>query len=479
MRPDDGGGSSLLIDGFLRHDVAPGTLTDQADAVLAPAGDVENFDADLTRQHNTARDGVAGVLADAMSGADTATKNKARALVQGIVVAAGAIRHFATAVQTFNETIDSLNGQIRAERTKEDQQAKKSALAYQHAYAVQALESAARTAKQQLSDPLDPDHVKALYEAGALPSIAAGIFSNLIDLTKVSLRTLPFDLTAMTAAQREQYLKDHPEVAVAVFEWTLRDKGLLTGPPPDGFYREWLENAARRGVTVETIVDIADTHDITPEDFEVLDGLEVIKDPDGKSFFLLPDGISSDDARLATLMTYVLNAGTDYGSASPDNDFPETPYSADEIQRIIDRQSSNSWSYDEDIGFVNGNGGRMVTTPNGMVMGLGGNWVQDLFSLNGGTAWGEIFMLNIDDVDDPAQVLRDAVESGRATYVDDDGNVYQGQLDLDRLLHHEERHSQQWAREGYGGFIRSYLWEQATGGNETEEDAGLKDGGYH
>ncbi|WP_370614129.1 hypothetical protein [Mumia sp. Pv 4-285] len=478
MRPDDGGGSSLLIDGFLRHDVAPSTLNDQADAVLAPAGDVENFNADLTSQHNTAKDGVAGVLADAMSGADTATKNKARALVQGIVVAAGAIRLFATAVQTFNETIDSLNGQIRAEPTKEDQQAKKSALAYQHAYAVQALESAARTAKQQLSDPLDPDHIKALYAAGALPSIAAGMYSNLVDLTRVPLRVMPYDLAAMTADQRRQYLKDNPVVAVSIMELTLRDEGLLTGPSPDGYYREWLENAARRGVDVETIVEIADKHEIRPDDFEVLDDLERIKDPDEKSFFLLPEDISSDDARLATLMTYILNAGTDYGSASPDNDFPETPYSADEIQRIIDRQGDNDWSYDQDIDFVHSNDGRVVTTPNGMVMGLGGNWLQDIYSQKGGTTWGDIFMLNIDDVDDPAQVLRDAVESGRATYVDDDGNVYQGQLDMDRLLHHEERHSQQWADEGYAGFLSSYLWEQATGGNHTEEDAGLKDGGY-
>ncbi|MBW9208803.1 hypothetical protein KV100_03975 [Mumia sp. zg.B21] len=477
MRPDHG--ATLLIEGFERHDVSPATLTSQAEAVAKPAGDVENFNADLKREHNTAKDGVAGVVADAMTGADTATKTKARSLIQGILVAAGAIRHFAEAVETFNQAIDRLNSQIRAEPTKEKQQAKKAELGFQYPYILQALEHAARTAKQQLSDPLDPDHVRALYAAGALPSFAAAIYSNLVDLTRVSLRTMPFDLAAMTAAKRATFLENHPVVAVAVMELTLRNEGLLTGPAPDGYYREWLTNAARRGISVDTIVDIARTHDVRPDDFEVFDGMERVTDPDGKSFFLLPPGIGGDDARHAVLMTYILNAGTDYGAASPDNDFPETPYSAAEIQRIIDRQSANGWSYDQDVGFVHGNGGRMVTTPNGMLMGLGGNWLQGMFSLKGGTAWGDIFMLNIDDVDDPDQVVKDVAQSGRASYVDDDGTVYQGQLDLDRLLHHEERHSQQWAREGYGGFIRSYAREQLTGGNETEQDAGLRDGGYH
>ena len=48
----------------------------------------------------------------------------------------------------------------------------------------------------------------------------------------------------------------------------LRDAGLLTGPPPDGYYKEWLENAERQGVPPKVIVDIARRHDITPEDFE-------------------------------------------------------------------------------------------------------------------------------------------------------------------------------------------------------------------
>ncbi|MEV4622742.1 hypothetical protein AB0J74_29015 [Asanoa sp. NPDC049573] len=272
------------------------------------------------------------------------------------------------------------------------------------------------------------------------------------------------------------------DAKVAAMEQALRDAGLLTGPPASGHYRQWLENAVRRGVSIDTIKKIAAEHHITPEDFKVLDGMEEIReDEDGdgifKSYFLMPTDISGDDAAKAVRMTYILNAGTDYGTEGETTDFAPTPYGSEELRRITERQKENSFSYDDDVGFVHDNGGRLVTTPNGMMMGLGGNLVQDQFSQRGGTTWGDTFMLNIDDPQDPAQQLREVATSGHAWYEGDDG-AYRGDLDMDRLLHHEERHSQQWAREGYTGFLASYGWEQVTGGNKTEEDAGLSDGGY-
>ncbi len=285
-------------------------------------------------------------------------------------------------------------------------------------------------------------------------------------------------LTPMDEEERRRLLAADPEAAALAMELALRAEGLLDGEITSDAYRQWLLNAAQRGVTPETIVDIARQHDLDQDDFAVLDGLEEVTDPDGKSFFVLPSDISGEDARLAVLMTYVYNAGTDYGDSSDDTDFEETPYSAAEIQRIIDRQEANSWSYDQDVAFVHFNGGRLVTTPNGMLMGLGGNLIQDQYSQQGGTTWGDTFMLNIDDADDPAAVLREVVEGGRARYQNGEGEIYAGDLDLDQLLHHEERHSQQWADEGYVKFLASYGWELLTGGTETEEDAGLKDGGY-
>ena len=272
------------------------------------------------------------------------------------------------------------------------------------------------------------------------------------------------------------------DAKVAEMEQALRDAGLLAGPPATGHYRQWLENAVLRGVPIETITKMAADHHIRPEDFAILDGMEEIReDEDGdgiaKSYFLMPTDISGDDAAKAVRMTYVLNAGTDYGTEGESTDFAPTPYGSEELQRIVDRQRENSWSYDDDVGFVHGNGGRLVTTPNGMMMGLGGNLIQDQFSQRGGTTWGDTFMLNIDDPADPAQQLREVAGSGHAWY-DGDGGPHPGSLDMDRLLHHEERHSQQWADEGYTGFLASYAWEQLTGGNETEEGAGLSDGGY-
>jgi uncharacterized protein YukE len=272
------------------------------------------------------------------------------------------------------------------------------------------------------------------------------------------------------------------DAKVVEMEQALRDAGLLTGPPASGHYRQWLENAVLRGVSIDTIKKIAADHHIRPEDFAVLDGMEEIReDEDGdgisKSYFLMPTDISGDDAAKAVRMTYVMNAGTDYGTEGEATDFQPTPYGSEELQRIVDRQKANSWSYDDDVAFVHGNGGRLVTTPNGMMMGLGGNLIQDQFSQKGGTTWGDTFMLNVDDPADPAQQLREVAGSGHAWY-DGDGGPQPGALDTDRLLHHEERHSQQWAREGYTGFLASYAWEQITGGNETEEDAGLSDGGY-
>jgi hypothetical protein len=271
---------------------------------------------------------------------------------------------------------------------------------------------------------------------------------------------------------------DEGEPNIGRYERRLREAGVLTGATPDGYYAQWLENAARQEVSPSVLIDIARRHNITQEDFEILEGMEEVKDPDGKSFFLLPEGTSGDDANKAVLMTYILNAGTDYGDAGKrpgvKNDFPETPYSADEVQRIIDRQESNDWSYDDDVEFVDDNGGRLATTPNGMLMGAGGNGLQDLYSQNAGTTWGDIFMVDIDDPDDAGQQLSDIVESGHVWYTDDNGRAYEGSLDLDRFLHHEERHSQQWADKGYAGMLWDYAWNS----DELEEDAGLSDGGY-
>jgi hypothetical protein len=251
-----------------------------------------------------------------------------------------------------------------------------------------------------------------------------------------------------------------------------------------GHFKQWLENAERRRVPSRVVVEVARRHAITPESFEILETLEEIKDPGGKSFFLIPPGTGGHHARKATLMTYIVNVGTDYGKAGRrPADFGETPYSAAEITRIMNRQRANRWSYSRDVRFVHRNGGRLVTTPNGMLMGLGGNWIQRQFSQRGGTTWGDIWMINMAYRTDPAEQLRRIVRSGHAWYSDNSGKPVESNLDLDRVLHHEERHCQQWAAKGYAGMLRDYSRELArewVSGktNRLEEDAGLSDGGY-
>ncbi|MDM3975595.1 hypothetical protein QRB36_15610 [Mycobacterium marseillense] len=251
-----------------------------------------------------------------------------------------------------------------------------------------------------------------------------------------------------------------------------------------GYCTRWRENAERRGVLPHAVTEIGRRHDITRSSFAVLARMQEIRDPAGQSFFLLPPGARGGEARAAVLMTYILNAGTGYGAKGKrPTDFPATPYSAAEVTRIRLRQHANAWSYGRDVPFVHRNGGRLVTTPNGMLMGLGGNWIQWLFSQRGGTTWGEIFMVNLGRVTDPAEQLRRVVASGHTWCLDGDGAPRCTRLDLDRVLHHEERHAQQWAARGYLGMLTGYgreLFRELAFGtiNRLEADAGLADGGY-
>jgi len=291
----------------------------------------------------------------------------------------------------------------------------------------------------------------------------------------------------------------------------LRHAGLL-GRETSALYDEWLKRAVARGVSVEEIRKIAREQGIKPAEFELIRDWKVFVDPDGKLFFLVPPGTSSADAREATLLTYILNCGTDYAAADdlvdtdgdgrPDsrspqnqggtfNDFTETPYSAAEVVRIAARQDSNWWSYRLGVPLIHSLGGALVTTPNGMLMELGGTGPVSIMSQGGGTTYGDIFMVNIDDPDDPVVTIKSIVESGSAAEVYADGTWSLGNsIDLDRLLHHEERHSQQWARAGFRNFVAGYLAQVVRAGFlpggkpydpariPYERDAGLHDGGY-
>lgn len=240
-------------------------------------------------------------------------------------------------------------------------------------------------------------------------------------------------------------------------------------------YAQWLASAERRGIPAETVAEFARRHGIGPESFDVIDAMEELTDPVGQSYFVIPRGAAAADVQRAVLMTYILNAGAHYR----DGDFPETPYSTDEVRRIADRQARNAWSYTRVVGLVQAGGTTLMTTPNGMLMGAGGNRLQNLFSQRGGTTWGDIFLFNSRS----AEALRLAVARGSGI-AEREGHLFTTSRSLARLLHHEEIHAQQWAREGFARFIRNYLLEAARepfgsgSHNRYEIEAGLADGGY-
>ncbi|MEB3020624.1 hypothetical protein [[Mycobacterium] crassicus] len=236
-------------------------------------------------------------------------------------------------------------------------------------------------------------------------------------------------------------------------------------------HRAWLTNIDRHAVAPQAVADIVRRRHITRDSFRILDAMEQISDPDGKSYFVIPRGTGAGDARRAALLTYILNAGTGYGCAR--SDFPETPYGAAEVQRIVERQWANRWSY-EAVRRVCNTGGLLAATPNGILMGLGGNRIHAQLSRRGGTTWGDLFMVSINQVTDPAGRMRAIIESGRA---------YPAGPGLDRLLHHEEIHAQQWAGLGPLQLPARYLAEETRvrifgGTNRFEKQAGLSDGGY-
>ncbi|WP_234806855.1 hypothetical protein [Mycolicibacter minnesotensis] len=243
--------------------------------------------------------------------------------------------------------------------------------------------------------------------------------------------------------------------------------------PASPAHRSWLANIDRYGAGPHAVADIVRAQRITRDSFRRLDAMEQITDPDGKSYFVIPRTAGGDAARQAVLLTYILNAGTGYGRPGTRTDFPATPYTGAEVHRITQRQRANRWSYAAVRGICN-TGGTVATTPNGLLMVLGGNRVHGSFSHRGGTMWGDLFLVNTRGISDPARRVREIIESGR---------LGQGGPDLACLLHHEEIHAQQWAALGPMRMPARYLAEEARsrvlgGVNNFEEEAGLRDGGY-
>lgn len=236
----------------------------------------------------------------------------------------------------------------------------------------------------------------------------------------------------------------------------LRAAGLLAGEPT-GLCREWLQRTVEGGLTPEQAVELAQKEGLTPETFDVLDGLELMRDPAGAPYVRLENHPRARDvARVVELLS---------GGRPSHSDA---------------RRCANDWTYAGPLGtggvvaLVLAQGGAVVATPEGILMAAPGPKVfgvvptaAAVLSFQGGTTWGELFVLNKSS-EDPAGVLRGVIARGAV-----DGKP------LAPLLRHERIHSEQWARHGRLGFLARYLTSGRGCDNAYEREAGFQDGGYH
>src|SRR4051812_32092350 len=108
----DAGGSGT--DGpFQHYDATPYAIESSAVELDRAYGNVEALSKDVDATQRPALTGVSGVLAGPMAHAPQPQRQNARDVMTASMVAAGSVRIFGHAVQTFNGGIDSLNRRWR------------------------------------------------------------------------------------------------------------------------------------------------------------------------------------------------------------------------------------------------------------------------------------------------------------------------------------------------------------------------------
>jgi len=488
---------------FEYYPVPAGQVKSAADATRNRASALKTLADQVESEHRRAVDAVAGALKDTIADAPVEAVTTASAVHQEAEFAAGCLELFSLGIDTFNyssispRSVARLNSAYRTAAdnnfgvTYDDPGSTATQQERQQAYEDYTIAfSAARTALireltaeyNRLDGNLDDrateigamldrgpnlSDVQSMWRAGALPPYAVIVYPNYgLD-----------DIALPESAQRElvDYLLSHPDQftnaayttfllglsevqrgrLVDGFVTTLQDAGLLAGEPP-GLYREWIWWTMLSGVPPAEMVRRAEQEGVTADTFKVLDGLAVFRSPDGRPYFLLDDDEGAKE--IARAVELINGRQPSYSEA---------------------RRDANNWTFDgplwlqSDVSLVLDNGGAIVATPEGILMAAAGDSdlglpnLVDLFSVNGGVTYGEMFVTN-GSHDDPAEVLRAAVTQDTLNGVP-----------LSPLLAHERIHSEQWAVYGYYRFIYEYLREGGDGcENRFEQEAGLEEGGY-
>lgn len=196
-RAGDGGSSSAGRPQFDRHSPSATAVESDANKVRNTTDGFETLSDDVVSKHNEAKSNVEGEPRSRMDGATSDSETKSRNLYRRAIVAGGALQVYSGAIESFNDSVDGWNRRINS--AEDDEKAKEIYDDHTGDYtaAVETLEDAATTGKNQLTKWDDDKTVKNLWAAGALPTSATAMLPG-IGLEYSDLTGLPPDLAALS-----------------------------------------------------------------------------------------------------------------------------------------------------------------------------------------------------------------------------------------------------------------------------------------
>lgn len=487
-----------------------------AEATRGRVGGVRRVMGEVQDGHRRTLGLVAGVLESSMRDAPRQVVEQSTRVLRTAEYAAGCLEYFGCAIDAYNfdssepRSINRLNraysttianafgldplpddatdSQVTRWSNRLEREAERLAtvLRAEKARLDAQLDGHALEVRQMLARGPNSADLRLLWRHGALPPYAPVLFPG---TAFDDLRTPP-----ELQAELVEYLLAHPDelahpdpaylALLAGLPAELRERfeigqrmEQLRRREPRSLYEEWLARAVDRGLSLDEVLAQIESEQVTPESFDVLEGLARIEDPDGRVYYLL-DSVCSDRLREVAEAVELLNGGLPSESAW--------------------RRDANDWSYEAASHVLSANGA-LVATPEGILMAMGDDAVSDLLSQRAGTTYGEVFLVD-GSPDDPEYELRDRVRYG---YLE----PYDAECPpppLQDLLQHERIHTEQWAEYGRWGMVESYAAESVSapdgftwssphqrlpgldlfpdeaepGENALEVEAGLEDGGY-